>query len=74
MRTIEGSDVSVLLKWKEDNVFRVSMRSKNTDVSKVAASFSGGGHARAAGCTLKMGFSEAKMTILDALGKAMAEK
>lgn len=73
LRVIEGTDVSILLKWKEDNVFRVSMRSKRTNVSKVAASFSGGGHERAAGCTLKMGFAEAKRTILEALEKALEE-
>ena len=71
LRVIEGTDVSLLLKWKEENVFRVSMRSKKTNVSKVAAAFSGGGHERAAGCTLKMNFSEAKRTILEALEKAM---
>ncbi len=72
LRVIEGTDVSVLLKWKEDGVFRVSMRSKRTNVSNVAAAFSGGGHERAAGCTLKMNFIEAKRTILEALKKAMA--
>ena len=72
LRVIEGTDVSVLLKWKEDGVFRVSMRSKRTNVSNVAAAFSGGGHERAAGCTLKMNFIEAKRTILEALEKAMA--
>ena len=71
LRVIEGTDVSVLLKWKEDGVFRVSMRSKKTNVSKVAAAFSGGGHERAAGCTLKMNFIEAKRTVLEALEKAM---
>ena len=71
LRVIEGTDVSVLLKWKEDGVFRISMRSKKTNVSKVAAAFSGGGHERAAGCTLKMNFIEAKRTILEALEKAM---
>lgn len=74
VRVIEGTDVSVLLKWKEDDVFRVSMRSKKTDVSKVAVAFGGGGHERAAGCTLFMGFDKAKQTILDALKKAMAIK
>lgn len=73
LRVIDGTDVSVLLKWKEENVFRISMRSKKTDVSKVAANFSGGGHERAAGCTLKMGFADAKKTILEALEKAMVE-
>ena len=34
--------------------YKLSLRSNaNADVSKVAAAFNGGGHMRAAGCTLK---------------------
>lgn len=71
LRAVEESDISLLLKWKDEKVFRVSMRSKNTDVSRIAAGFSGGGHERAAGCTLRMTFEEAKRTILEAIGKAL---
>ena len=73
-RVIEGVDVAVLVKEKEDEgkrFCRVSMRSRDTDVSAVAASFGGGGHIRAAGCTLKMPLAEAKETILAALVKAV---
>ena len=36
------------------HTFKVSLRSKGTvDVSKIAQYFGGGGHVRAAGCTLK---------------------
>jgi phosphoesterase RecJ-like protein len=35
------------------NEYKVSMRStENVDVAKVAAYFGGGGHVRAAGCTM----------------------
>ena len=67
VRVIEGVDVAVLLKAKEEKLCRVSMRSKGTDVSAIAASFDGGGHMRAAGCTLKMGFDEAKKRIMAAI-------
>lgn len=73
VRVIEGVDVAVLLKCKEEKLCRVSMRSKATDVSKIAMQFQGGGHVRAAGCTLFMPFEDAKKTILQALFDAMKE-
>lgn len=71
VRVIEGVDVAVLLKCKEERLCRVSMRSKGVDVAKIADSFGGGGHIRAAGCTLEMTFAEAKKTIMEAIGKAL---
>ena len=55
----------------DENVCRVSMRSKGLDVSKVAGEFDGGGHIRAAGCTLKMPLAEAKKAVLDAIERAL---
>ena len=74
VRVIEGVDVAVLLKCKEEKLCRVSMRSKATDVSRIAAQFGGGGHIRAAGCTLEMDFAEAKKVILAAICAAMEEQ
>ena len=71
IRVIEGVDVSLLLKFKEKNVCRVSMRSKTVDVSKIAMKFDGGGHIRAAGCTLNMPFEDAKRTIMQAIDDAL---
>lgn len=53
-RGIEGVEVAVSLRQpNEENVFRCSTRaSGNVDVSAVCAAFGGGGHIRAAGCTL----------------------
>lgn len=73
VRVIEGVDVAVLLKCKEEKLCRVSMRSKATDVSRIAMQFGGGGHIRAAGCTLEMPFAEAKKAILAAIEKALEE-
>ena len=74
VRVIEGVDVAVLVKCQEENFCRVSMRSKTLDVAKVAVKFGGGGHIRAAGCSLKMSFEEAKRSVLAALNAAFDEQ
>ena len=74
IRVIEGVDVAVLLKCKAENVCRVSMRSKRTDVSSIAMSFGGGGHIKAAGCTLEMPFEQAKKTIIEAIDQALGQQ
>ena len=65
VRVLAGVDVAILMKEKEPGVCRVSMRSKGVDVSVIAASFDGGGHIRAAGCTIKKPLAEAKKMLLD---------
>nr|WP_320145884.1 bifunctional oligoribonuclease/PAP phosphatase NrnA [uncultured Anaeromusa sp.] len=52
-RTLEGVEVAVLFKFQDDQHARVSLRSKGADVSQVALSFGGGGHTRAAGCSVE---------------------
>ncbi|HIT63092.1 MAG TPA: bifunctional oligoribonuclease/PAP phosphatase NrnA [Candidatus Ventrimonas merdavium] len=53
LRVTEGVEVAIFLHETENHVYKVSMRSKAlVDVSKVAAYFGGGGHVRAAGCTM----------------------
>ena len=71
IRVIEGVDIAVVLKTKEEGICRVSMRSKGLDVSAIAVQFGGGGHTRAAGCTLLMSFEEAKRTICEAISQAI---
>ena len=52
-RAIAGVRAVALFKQWEEGVVRVSLRSKGAvDVCRVAASFGGGGHTNAAGCTL----------------------
>lgn len=49
-RSIEGVEVSMLLKERENNLIKVSLRSKNYfDCASFSSIFSGGGHIRAAG-------------------------
>lgn len=70
-RYTEGVEVAVMFKAVEPEVTRVSMRSSNVDVASVALSFGGGGHLRAAGCTIYAPVEEAKARLLAAIGKAL---
>ncbi len=63
-RKIEGVDVAVMLKQRDDSSVKVSMRSKGVDVSRVALCFGGGGHARAAGCSIEGTIEEAREKLL----------
>ena len=47
----EGSRAAAIL-YANDHGWRVSMRSVDADVAAIAAEFGGGGHPRAAGCTI----------------------
>ena len=71
IRVIDTVDVAFLITEKAPNFCRVSMRSKSVDVSKVAAKLGGGGHIRAAGCTLKTTLAEAERILIAALGEAI---
>ena len=53
LRITKGVEVAIFLYEQEPNVYKVSLRSKEkVDVSRVAAYFGGGGHVKAAGCTM----------------------
>lgn len=47
----EGSHAAAIL-YADERGWRVSMRSVDADVAAIAAEFGGGGHPRAAGCTI----------------------
>ncbi len=54
LRTTEGVEVAILLTEIDNLEYKVSMRSNDyVDVSKIAVFFNGGGHVKAAGCTIK---------------------
>ena len=53
IRNTAGVEVAIFLYELEPQTFKVSMRSdKKVDVSSIARLFGGGGHIRAAGCTM----------------------
>lgn len=71
IRVIDTVDVAFLMIEHDPNVCRVRMRSKGVDVSKIAAKLGGGGHIRAAGCTLKTTLDEAEKILVEAIGEAL---
>ena len=63
-RDVEGVEVSIFL-YETDKGFKASLRSNNyVNVSDICLLFNGGGHIRAAGCTIASDLEEAKSKIL----------
>ncbi|MCQ2428347.1 MAG: DHHA1 domain-containing protein [Clostridia bacterium] len=53
-RAVDGAEIAFSVRGEMDGSFRVSARSNtDADVSALCSSFGGGGHLRAAGCTLR---------------------
>lgn len=52
LRDLKGIDVSMLIKEYGEFEYKISLRSKEVDVSKVARENGGGGHIRASGFTI----------------------
>lgn len=67
-RDIEGVEVGIFIKEKDEKICRVSLRSKSyVDVRLIAEKFGGGGHIRAAGCTILGDFKFAKDEVIKAV-------
>ncbi|MEE3232597.1 MAG: DHH family phosphoesterase [Candidatus Latescibacterota bacterium] len=66
---VKGVLVAILLKATGPNQYRVSLRSReDIDVNKIAQGFSGGGHVRAAGCSLEGSLENIKNQLLTEVG------
>lgn len=69
-RNIEGVEVGVLFKQIDPTTVKVSLRSnKKVDVSAIAKELGGGGHAKAAGCTVKGSLPEVVKIVKERLGQ-----
>lgn len=68
-KNIEGVEVGVLFREKADGTVKVGLRSRYVDVGQLAATLGGGGHARAAGCSLEMTLEQAVQTVISAVAK-----
>jgi phosphoesterase RecJ-like protein len=73
-RMIAGVEVALLFKETEEGTVRVGLRSRHVDVSRLALRFGGGGHARAAGCTLAGPLERAEEIMLKAAERALEEE
>ncbi|WP_058303977.1 DHH family phosphoesterase [Gorillibacterium timonense] len=72
-RNIEGVDVGILFKEMKPGIFKVSLRSAGeVNVAEVASFFGGGGHIRAAGCTVTGSLEEVVADVVREAGKAWA--
>lgn len=68
---IEGVEFAALAEERGENT-KFSLRSKNwLNVAEIARSIGGGGHDRAAGCTLNLPMEEALACVLDSARKAL---
>lgn len=76
-RCVKGVEVAAAIRQPtSENRFRVSMRSSSDlDVSEICDMYGGGGHVRAAGCTVSAdSILSAEMTIVVAVEQKMSEK
>jgi len=73
-RMIKTVKLAILLREIEPEKTKVSFRSRpDIDASYIASLFGGGGHARAAGCTINSSLMEAKAQVLDAVVRQLEE-
>jgi phosphoesterase RecJ-like protein len=73
-RSIAGVQAVAYFKQWEMDVVRVSLRSRGAvDVRAVAASFGGGGHPNAAGCTVNGALAEVEEKVASAIAAALGE-
>lgn len=69
---IEKIQIAAILRESEDELIRVSLRSKgNYDVAAIASQFGGGGHKNAAGCTFRIALQEAEKILIQTLEKCL---
>ena len=74
LKYTEGADSAVFAYESEPGVFKVSLRSSdNLDVSVTAKVFEGGGHFRAAGCTLRGSVDEVLARIVEEIRKRLGK-
>lgn len=72
IRNLDSVEVAVLLKERKEKSIKVSLRTKkDVDASKICKIFGGGGHKRAAGCTINEELNRAKELIVKAIDKEM---
>lgn len=71
-RDIEGVEVSIFIREKAGKGLRISLRSNDyVNVSDIAILFGGGGHPRAAGCSIQGTIEQAKEKLLTEIKKLL---
>ncbi len=71
---LDTIEIGVLIREQEQQKFKVSLRSTGEiNVCEICAKFGGGGHAKAAGCTILGSLDEVKSSVLAVLEKTLGE-
>lgn len=74
-KSLRGVEVGILFKEIKPGEIKVSFRSKNyLDVNQLAACFGGGGHERAAGCTIKGNLKDVEAIVVQSTEDLLAKK
>ena len=64
-RDVEGVEVSIFLRETEDGSYKASFRSNDyVNVADICLMFGGGGHVKAAGCTVNLPLEQAKEKLI----------
>ena len=72
LRITRGVEVAVFAYETEEDSFKFSMRSNSkVDVSTIAMQFGGGGHVRAAGCTISGTYEKGLQQLLEEIRKQL---
>ena len=72
LRSVEGTEVAVYVRGKQDGSLKVSLRSGGrVDVSKIAIHFGGGGHPRASGYTMLDELDVGKEKLIEIVGEML---
>lgn len=75
LRVTEGVEVAVLLHETASHEYKVSLRcNTELDVSRIAAYFGGGGHKKAAGCTMSGSYRDVLTNLCGHIETAMAKE
>ena len=69
LRSIKTVEFACVLKETSPDATKVSLRSKEKDVTEIVKKFGGGGHIRAAGCTIRKKADEALKVLLEEIKK-----
>lgn len=72
LRTIDSVKVALVFRENENGKIKASLRSKSSaDANRIAKPFGGGGHPKAAGCTLELPLEEAVQQVVSATEKEL---
>ena len=75
LRNISGVEIAVFLKEHENGAIKVGMRAKSYgNVAEIVKQFGGGGHIKAAGCTLSCPMDEAIKIMTEAVEESLNGK